>query len=122
MIATIVFGLLVIIGIVFLVLTGFEHDKKPILYELGAGMLFVAIVIEAISLVFGYGITKKDLPLDRDSIVILLENNPYDANALKMAKEYNDKISTGNNYWCRFSLKDIEEININYYLDQAKEK
>lgn len=59
--------------------------------------------------------------ISKEQIVYLLENNPNEE-TIELAKEYNCDEHMYNNYWCRFTIKDEDLIDIDYYLQKDEVK
>lgn len=115
MIATIVFGIAIIFGIILIVWVEKEgYEDNTIL--VGLAMVFVSGGLLALSLCIGY------LPahsISREEVVQALGTTPNSA-TIRMAEQWNDDEKRGNNYWCRFSLREENPIDINQILIDYK--
>ncbi len=111
MIATIVFGILFTIAVCWLIIVLIFFGGRMRI-ALSALCLIIVCVSFAISMIFGYShshSTKKEV------IIYLLEKEVTKEN-IDLAEKYNAEEHRGNNYWCRFALRDEDLIDIDYYL------
>lgn len=121
MIATIVCGLVIIVCIVILIL-----DSTDVIFilrtEIPFLISFASLIILIFSLLIGYvnwG-SKEECELEKKTIIYLLETN-LNEYSVDLAKKYNRAERSGNNYWCRFTLREENLIDINSYLYNNKE-
>ena len=116
MIATIVCGLIMIVCIVVIIL-----DLTDIIYyandEVASVVFIVSLFVLFTSLVYGYVSTdsKEERESEKNTIIFLLEQKP-DKYSIELAEKYNEKEHLGNNYWCRFTLREEDTIDIYSYL------
>lgn len=121
MIATIVCGLIMIACIVVIIL-----DLTDVIYYVNGeviSVLFVAsLLVLASSLIYGYvhNGSKEERESERNAIIFLLEQKP-DEYSIELAEKYNGKEHLGNNYWCRFTLREENTIDIYSYLIKLEE-
>lgn len=117
MIATIVCGLVIIVCIVILILnfTDVIYYTNDVVMKL---LLFVSSLILSISLIYGYAYNSSEL--EKKTIIYLLETN-LNEYSVDLAERYNRAEHFGNNYWCRFTLREENLIDINSYLYNDKE-
>lgn len=122
MIATIVCGLVIIVCIVILIL----HLNDVTYYVNEDAILLLSIVsllILSTSLILGYvhNGSKEECESEKNTIIFLLEQKP-DKYSIELAEKYNRKEHIGNNYWCRFTLKEEDTIDIySYLIEYGKE-
>lgn len=116
MIATIVCGLVFIVCIVILIL-----QLNDVIYYVNDDVILllsvVSLLILSTSLICGYipNGSKEKCELEKNTIIFLLEQKP-DENSIKLAEDYNRVEHIGNNYWCRFTLREEDLIDIKSYL------
>lgn len=123
MIATIVCGLVIIVCIVILLLNFtnviyYKYENAVVMKLLLALSLFILII----SLIYGYvhDGSKEEHESERKTIVYLLETN-LNEYTISLAERYNEAELFGNNYWCRFTLREENLIDIKSYLYNNKE-
>ena len=104
--ATIICSILVI----FVIWCAIENQSGAISVFGGA----IIGVILSLSLLFGY----KKLPNNKEEIICKLQYE-YSDKAIKEAENYNSEVKFGNNYWCRFSLRNEDLIDIDYYKNEG---
>ena len=71
-------------------------------------------IILSVSLLSGY--KKTD---NKEEILYKLQYE-YSNETVKEVEKYNSNVYFGNNYWCRFSLKNEDLIDIDYYKSKNK--
>lgn len=121
MIATIVCGLVIIVCIVILILD-FTDVIWLVRTEIPFWMSVFSLMILIFSLLLGYkgwG-SKEECELEKKTIIYLLETN-LNEYSVDLAERYNRAEHFGNNYWCRFTLREDNLIDINSYLYNNKE-
>ena len=104
--ATIICSILVI----FVIWCAIENQEVAILI---CGNMIVGIIL-FVSLFFGY----KKVPNKKEEIVYKLQYE-YSDETIKEAEDYNSEVKFGNNYWCRFSLRNEDLIDIDYYKNEG---
>lgn len=123
MIALIVCGIFIILGIIIAVIAIVNYDDGFLL-SIGITCPAVFAVILLASLIIGSSIKKdeKKYLYERHKIVLVLEQN-LSEESINDAQKFNKEIDLGNNYWCRFSIEDREylKIDINSYLNNKEE-
>lgn len=122
MVATIVCGLVIIVCIVILIL-----DFTDIIWLVRTEIPFYALVaslmILILSLLIGYKNwgSKEECELEKKTIIYLLETN-LNEYSVGLAEDYNRAEHLSNNYWCRFTLREEDLIDIKSYLHNDKEE
>lgn len=121
MIATIVCGLVIIVCIVILILD-FTDVIWLIRTEIPFWRSVASLMILIFSLLIGYKSwgSKEECELEKKTIIYLLETN-LNEYSIDLAERYNRAEHFGNNYWCRFTLREDNLIDINSYLYNDKE-
>lgn len=104
MIATIVIGCVLL----FVLWLSIENQDG----EFAGGVLLLACLL-SVSLIFGY----TDYG-NREEIIYKLQYE-YSDETITDAENYNFRVKFGNNYWCRFSLRNEDLIDIDYYKNEA---
>ena len=123
MIAVIVCSLLFILAVLLIIVAIVIADDTPV-WVCIVLVCIVAFVLP-ISLVNGKSIYKQDVSeyiAEKEEIEYILENKPS-MYIIEQAKEYNNKVQTGNNLWCRFNIEDRSEymIDINSYFNKKED-
>ncbi len=124
MIATIVCGLIIIFCIVGIAIMAYQWFES--LYDDGSFsgiicaflcVIGVGIIFLVLSLMIGYYNVDSDAKreFEKNEIVKMLEEGPNEYN-VGLAEEHNKKEKQGNNYWCRFTLREEYLIDIKSYL------
>ena len=116
MIATIIFGILIIIGIIIFIDSLHNNDFSTTGLFGFFTVLFIILLFT--SLMVGYS-WEGDI-VEKKRIEYIIENTTPNWDALKEAQEYNKDVMSGNNYWCRFTIEDRSEwlIDIDKYLQR----
>lgn len=112
MIATIVCSIVIVLLIIFTIIASKKCDF--FFTGLNIGSIFATIVLLIVSLGFGQ---QPKHSLNKQTIEYLLETDLCKEN-LTLAENYNEEEHRGNNYWCRFKLRDEDLINIDYYINK----
>lgn len=110
MIATIVGSILITLAIIGLIIE--HYDDETVFLAFGL-IIIISVTIISLSLLMG----KPHHSFSRQYIEYLLENDLSKEN-LTLAEHYNIEEHTGNNYWCRFTLRDENLIDIDYYINK----
>lgn len=111
MIATIICGLILLLGIVLSIIAIKERDET--VGTASAILITISIGISSISLCFGY-IDQTPSNLEREDLIENFKRCPCDYHYEQIEK-WNEHIEIGNNYWCRFKLRDTDLYTIKVY-------
>jgi len=119
MIATIVGSIVVLLCIGVIIVFHKEAYSGNVL-GFGFGISIAAIFIAAMSITAGYA--PRESTYTKEQICLLLRHS-LSTETIKLAENYNENLEFGNNYWCRFTLRDLSEdrIDIDYYLTKEAE-
>ena len=117
MIATIIFGIIIILTIILTIIGIKQGDITCV--SLGVGFTIGCIMVLLALVYLGY--LKKPNLQKKENIEILLEYslNEY---TIEKALEYNYSVNEYNNYWFRFSIENRNEwlIDIDKYLKDVE--
>lgn len=124
MIATIVcVTVFILFFIILICLIDSDLNWEPGLPFLLGG-LFAPIIVLIFSLMAGISVHKneKELLKERYKTILYLEDT-ISLDSIKDAEDYNKKVKSGNNLWCRFSKEDRDYllIDIESYLKRNRE-
>ncbi len=122
MIATILFILILIVCTIIVILDSIGKIHVDDYFGLGLAMIFGCIFFLA-CIFSGYipELQKEDIELEKDEIIYLLEEQPSQY-SIELAQKYNRQEKNGNNYWCRFTLREEDLIDINACLLKNKKE
>lgn len=60
------------------------------------------------------GYLNPQHPVSKDAIIVLYNNSSTKYEATLLIEDWNSKETSFNNYWCRFTLRDNDLIEVNY--------
>ncbi len=122
MIATIICSILILIVICFTIVKRYKKDiftDFPFLVFASSILVTFFVGFLIISLMVGYCTPSHNY--NKETIIYLLEND-FSKENIELANNYNGKEHYGNNYWCRFTLRNEDLIDIEYYLQKDEVK